>query len=64
MASLDHVQLSSVGDAVHDLAERVARLGEELDGTRSDAANALFEAERSLRMAERAVERARRALGG
>jgi len=60
VASLDHVQLSSVGDAVHDLAERVARLGEELDGTRSDAANALFEAERALKMAARALARARR----
>ncbi|MCU1357375.1 MAG: hypothetical protein JWM89_2793 [Acidimicrobiales bacterium] len=63
MASLDQAQLSSLGDGIDDLARRVAALAEQLDGgANSDGANALYEAERSLRMATRAIERARRAL--
>jgi hypothetical protein len=63
MASLARSQLSSVSDGIDDLARRVAELADELEGTTSsDAANALYEAERSLRMAIRAVERAGRNL--
>jgi len=65
VASLEQAQLSSISDGADDLARRAATLGEQLDtGSTSDAANALFEAERSLRMAVRAVERARRSLPG
>ncbi len=65
MPSLDQAQLSALADGVDDLAQRAARLADQLDGSEhSDAASALFEAERSLRMAERAMARARRALAG
>jgi hypothetical protein len=61
MPSLDQAQLSSLGDGIDDLAQRAALLAEQLESSDApDAANALFEAERSLRMAGRAVERARR----
>ncbi len=64
MASIDHAQLLSLVDSVDDTTTRVAALGERLDGSgSSDAANALFEAERSLKMAGRALARARRHLG-
>ncbi len=64
MASLDHAQLSSIVANVDETVTRVADLGERLDGGgSSDAANALFEAERSLKMASRALARAGRALG-
>lgn len=63
VASLDRTQLSSIADGVDDLTRRVAHLAEQLEERhQADAAGALFEAERSLRMASRAVERARRAL--
>lgn len=64
MATLDHAQLSSIAETVEETVTRVADLGERLDsaGT-SDAANALFEAERSLKMASRALARAGRSLG-
>jgi hypothetical protein len=65
MPSLDQAQLSALADGVDDLARRTARLADHLEGSdTSDAANALFEAERSLRMAERAMARARRSLPG
>ncbi len=64
MATIDAAELSSIVDSVDETTTRVAHLGERLDdGTTSDAANALFEAERSLKMAARALARARRALG-
>ena len=64
MPSVPTAELSSLASSVGELAQRVAELGEGLDqGGTSDVANALFEAERSLRMAERAIERARRGLG-
>ncbi len=64
MASLDTAQLSALASSVDDTIVRVAELGERLDdGATSDAANALFEAERSLKMARRALARAGRALG-
>jgi hypothetical protein len=62
MASLPRSQISSVADGIEDLARRVAELADELDGSSSDSANALYEAERSLRMASRAMERAGRTL--
>ncbi|MGI8709592.1 MAG: hypothetical protein ACR2LA_01140 [Acidimicrobiales bacterium] len=63
MASLDAAQLSSIAAGIEDLADRSAALAEELDTTESaDVANALFEAERSLRMAMRSVERGQRVL--
>ena len=58
MASLDSAQLSSLAAGIEDLADRSASLADSLDaGNTSDVANALYEAERSLRMAVRAVER-------
>ncbi|HEX2576729.1 MAG TPA: hypothetical protein VHK88_10305 [Aquihabitans sp.] len=64
MATIDAAELSSIVDIVDETTTRVAQLGERLDdGSTSDAANALFEAERSLKMAARALARARRGLG-
>lgn len=63
MASLDHTQLSALAAGVDDLAHRAAELAESLDqGPTAEAAVAMYEAERSLAMAARAVERARRTL--
>lgn len=65
MSSLDRAQLSAITASITDATDRVAALGEHLDvGGTSDAANALFEAERALKMAGRALARANRALGG
>ncbi len=64
MSSLDRAQLSAIAASIDDAIVRVAALGEQLDtGGTADAANALFEAERSLTMATRALERAGKALG-
>jgi len=64
MGSLDHAKLSAMAAGVEDLARRSGELAAELEGGRTaEAAVALFEAERSLVMAGRAVERARRVLG-
>jgi hypothetical protein len=63
MASLDHAQLSAIAATVEDSSTRVAELAERLhDGNTSEAASALYEAERSLQMAGRALDRARRHL--
>lgn len=63
MASLDHAQLSALASGVDELARRSAELAGALEhGLSSEAATALYEAERSLVMAGRAVERARRSL--
>lgn len=65
MASLDQAQLSSLADGVDDLAQRLSVMADDLvGGPSNDAAGALFEAERSLRMATRAIERARRTVDG
>ena len=64
VTSLDRAQLSAITASITDATERVAALGEQLDGGgTSDAANALFEAERALKMAGRALARASRTLG-
>ena len=64
MAPIDHAQLASLVANVEETIAGVVELGERLDATgRSDAANALFEAERSLKMAARSLARARRSLG-
>lgn len=58
-------ELSALATAAGDLSERVAAMAERF-GTaedRTEAATALFEAERSLRTGGRHLERARRALG-
>lgn len=61
MPSLDIARISSLASAVEDMSRTAADLAGELEGgLDSDAASALYEAERSLRMAGRAVERARR----
>jgi hypothetical protein len=63
MASLDTAQLSALAAGIDDTIARVAELGERLDtGATSHAANALFEAERALKMAQRSLARASRAL--
>jgi hypothetical protein len=63
MASTHDAQLSALAATVDELAQRAAGLAAvlEVDGS-SDAATALFEVERSLAMASRSVDRARRAL--
>lgn len=59
--SLDAARLSSLAAGVDELAQRAAALAADLDGgLYAEAAVALFEAERSLAMAGRAVDRARR----
>ena len=65
MSSSAHAQLSSLAASVDDVVARLSELAESLDtGSPSDAANALFEAERSLLMARRAIDRGRSALPG
>lgn len=62
MSSLPDAQLSAIGSAIDDLARRVAALAGELEADDdSDRATALFEVERSLHMAARSIDRARRA---
>lgn len=62
MSTLPDSQLSAIASAIDDLAVRVAELAEELQATHdADRAAALFEVERSLRMANRSLDRARRA---
>jgi len=64
MASLPSAQLSALASAIDDLGERAARLAGELEQVHeAEAAAALYEVERSLRMANRSMDRARRALG-
>lgn len=65
MASLPAAQLSAIAASVDDLAGRCAELATrvEADGD-SEATTALYEAERSLLVAGRSLERARRSLGG
>ncbi|HMS88931.1 MAG TPA: hypothetical protein PK748_02870 [Acidimicrobiales bacterium] len=59
--SLDTARLSSLSAGVDDVARRAGELAGELEGgLYAEAAVALFEAERSLAMAGRAVDRARR----
>jgi len=63
MASLQLSQLSALSSAVDEMAQRVAELAAGLEGGgSSDAVTALFEAERSLVMSGRSLDRARRAL--
>jgi hypothetical protein len=58
-------QLSALGASIEDLVVRAATLAQvlEADGAGEPAA-ALYEVERSLQMAARSVDRARRALPG
>ena len=64
MASLDLARLASLVANVDETVTGVAELGEHLDADgRSDAANALFEAERALKMASRSLARARMSMG-
>ena len=63
MASLQDSQLSAIAATIEDLSGRVASLAEDLQGDGwADPATALFEVERSLRMAQRSIDRARRGL--
>jgi hypothetical protein len=63
MAAPHDAQLSALAATVDELAQRAAELAAalEADGS-SEPATALFEVERSLAMASRSVDRARRAL--
>ncbi|CAN5416410.1 hypothetical protein BH10ACT1_BH10ACT1_10230 [soil metagenome] len=64
MPSLPQAQLSAISSGLDETIVRVAELGEQLDnGESGDVANALYEAERALKMAARALARARRAFG-
>lgn len=63
MASHHDAQLSAIAASVDELARRVATLAEQLqDDGQAEPATALFEVERSLRMAERSLDRSRRSL--
>lgn len=63
MASLHNAQLAAITSAVEDNSQRIVDLAGELDESRSsDAIADLYEAERSLRMAGRALARAAKAL--
>jgi hypothetical protein len=63
MASHHDSQLSALGASIDDLTVRAAALAQSLEADGSgEPAGALFEVERSLQMAARSVERARRAL--
>ncbi|MBI2709462.1 MAG: hypothetical protein HYX34_07180 [Actinobacteria bacterium] len=56
-------ELSSVGTQLRELSERVTAMGERLNvAPTEDAASALFEVERALRSASRALDRALGAL--
>lgn len=59
MASLDHARIASLVTSVDEHIDQISELAERLatDGD-DDIAAALFEAERSLQMAARALERA------
>jgi len=64
MATLSVAQLSALAAGIDDLSGRVARLAVELEESHeAEAAAALYEVERSLHMANRSMDRARRALG-
>ncbi|MCB0969938.1 MAG: hypothetical protein KDA97_00235 [Acidimicrobiales bacterium] len=65
MPSLATSQLSALAAAVEDLAQRSADLAARLEADgEAEATTALYEAERSLLIAGRTLERARRSLGG
>lgn len=58
---LESARLSSLAAGVDELSRRAGELASEFDGgLNAEAAVALYEAERSLAMASRAVDRARR----
>lgn len=62
MPSLPDAQLSAIASAIDDLARRVGELAGELEADDdTEVAAALFEVERSLHMAMRSMDRARRA---
>ena len=63
MPAASDPQLSSLGASIEDLARRAAELAQDLEGDgASEPAASLFEVERSLRMAVRSLDRARRTL--
>ena len=63
MASLSSAQLSALSSGIDDLADRAAQLAVDLEATHeAEAAAAMYEVERSLKMANRSMDRARRAL--
>ena len=56
-------ELSSIGNRIDELAERTGALAAQLDEAHdAEVAASLYEVERSLRMATRNLERARRNL--
>lgn len=62
--SLHHARVSSLASAVEELSTLAGDLASALEGgATGEASVALYEAERSLNMAVRAVERAKRSLG-
>ncbi len=63
MAQLADAQLSAIAAGVDDTIARVAELAQDLsERHEADAATALYEAERSLAVAGRALARARASL--
>lgn len=64
MATLSSAQVSALSSGIEDLSGRVAQLAVELEESHeAEAAAALYEVERSLHMANRSMDRAKRALG-
>ena len=65
MASLSTAQLSALASGISDLADRASQLAVQLEGDHeAEAAAAMYEVERSLLMANRSMDRARRAIDG
>ncbi len=64
MTRSEQAELSALVSAAGELSERVAAMAERLEAAedRTDAATALFEAERSMRTSGRQLDRALRAL--
>lgn len=64
VTSSEQAELSALATAIGELSERVGAMAERFQSNddRTDAATALFEAERSLHMGGRHLERAVRAV--
>lgn len=64
MSTSTVAELSSIADSVGRYRERVADLAQPYIGSaREDVLSAVYEAERQLRSAERAIQRALKTLG-
>lgn len=67
MSSLEHARVASLVSSVDDQLTEIGQLAERLSDARADAevaVSALYEAERSLQMARRSLDRAANDLRG